>query len=125
MRAFPEMHTPAGALAALLLATLLIAAACTRGGSAAGEVVAIEAVASLFGMLPDGRAVRMFSGNFLDGTEVGKSGRRYAHRSGFCLETQHFPDSPNQPAFPSTIVRPGQEYRSRTILRFSVDTPQP
>lgn len=65
--------------------------------------------------------VQFYSGNFLDGSIVGKGGVVYGHRSGFCLETQHFPDSPNHPAFPSTILRPGQQYRSRTIYRFGVD----
>ncbi|MGQ0560729.1 MAG: aldose epimerase family protein, partial [Gemmatimonadota bacterium] len=64
--------------------------------------------------------LQFYSGNFLDGTLTGKGGVVYKHRFGFALETQHFPDSPNQPAFPSTILRPGQEYRSRTIYKFSV-----
>ena len=64
--------------------------------------------------------IQFYSGNFLDGTIAGKAGRVYAHRSGFCLETQHFPDSPNQPAFPSTILRPGEEYSTRTVLIFGV-----
>jgi len=64
--------------------------------------------------------LQFYSGNFLDGSLVGKSGHVYEHRYGFCLETQHFPDSPNQPAFPSTILRPGEEYRSRTVLKFGV-----
>ncbi|MDX1428860.1 MAG: aldose epimerase family protein [Rhodothermales bacterium] len=64
--------------------------------------------------------LQLYTGNFLDGTIIGKQGRVYGHRNGFCLETQHFPDSPNQPAFPSTILRPGQEYRSRTSYAFSV-----
>jgi aldose 1-epimerase len=63
--------------------------------------------------------VQLYTGNFLDGTIVGKRGDAYEYRSGFCLETQHFPDSPNQPAFPSTILRPGETYRSRTEFRFS------
>ncbi|MEO7599876.1 MAG: aldose epimerase family protein [Opitutus sp.] len=63
--------------------------------------------------------VQFYSGNFLDGTGVGKSGRRYDYRTGFALETQHFPDSVNQPGFPSTILRPGATYRSTTIYRFS------
>ena len=49
---------------------------------------------------------------------TGKSGRPYPRRGGFCLETQHFPDSPNQPGFPSVILRPGQTYRSTTVYRF-------
>jgi aldose 1-epimerase len=58
--------------------------------------------------------------NGLDGAIVGKSGKPYRARDGFCLETQHFPDSPNQTAFPSTILRPGQVYRSRTVFRFGI-----
>ena len=64
--------------------------------------------------------LQFYSGNFLDGTLRGKHGVVYGHRSGFAMETQHFPDSPNRPAFPSTILRPGEEYRSRTIYRFGV-----
>ncbi|HWJ95969.1 MAG TPA: galactose-1-epimerase, partial [Telluria sp.] len=63
--------------------------------------------------------VQFYSGNFLDGTLVGK-GRTYTYRSGFCLEPQHFPDSPNQPAFPNTILRPGDTYRTESRFRFSV-----
>jgi aldose 1-epimerase len=62
--------------------------------------------------------LQFYSGNFLDGTVVGKGGHVYGHRSGFCLETQHYPDSPNQPAFPPTILRPGEEYRSQTVFVF-------
>jgi aldose 1-epimerase len=62
--------------------------------------------------------VQFYSGNFLDGTITGKGGRVYVHRSGFCLETQHYPDSPNHPGFPDTILRPGQEYRSTTVFVF-------
>ena len=65
--------------------------------------------------------VQFYSGNFLDGTLSGKGGMVYAHRTGLCLETQHFPDSPNQAAFPNTIVRPGETYRSRTVWRFGVE----
>lgn len=64
--------------------------------------------------------VQFYCGNFLDGSNVGKGGHAYQHRSGFCLETQHFPDSPNHPAFPSTILRPGEVYRHTTVYRFSV-----
>ncbi len=65
--------------------------------------------------------VQFYSGNFLDGTITGKGGRVYAHRTGLCLETQHFPDSPNHPRFPSTILRPGATYRSRTVFAFGVE----
>lgn len=64
--------------------------------------------------------IQFYTGNFLDGTITGKSGHVYKHRTGFCLETQHFPDSPNQPSFPSTILRPGQTYTSRTVYTFGV-----
>ena len=64
--------------------------------------------------------VQVYSGNFLDGTVVGKHGHVYRRRSGLALETHHFPDSPNQPTFPSTILRPGETYRTRTVWRFGV-----
>ncbi|MGD8894677.1 MAG: aldose epimerase family protein [Acidobacteriota bacterium] len=64
--------------------------------------------------------VQLYSGNFLDGTVVGKSGRPYGKRSGFCLETQHFPDSPNHPEFPSAVLAPGERYSETTIYRFGV-----
>jgi len=64
--------------------------------------------------------LQFYSGNFLDGHHVGKGGRAYHYRTGFCLEAQHFPDSPNKPHFPSVVLRPGQTYRQTTIYRFSV-----
>ena len=64
--------------------------------------------------------VQFYSGNFLDGSNIGKGGTPYALRSGFCLETQHFPDSPNQPGFPATILQPGESYASTTVYRFGV-----
>ena len=64
--------------------------------------------------------VQFYSGNFLDGTAVGKSGRVYRHRYGLALETQHYPDSPNKPNFPTVILRPGETYRTRTVFRFGV-----
>jgi len=63
--------------------------------------------------------IQFYSGNLLDGTLRGKGGRPYPRRAGFCLETQHFPDSPNRPEFPSTALRLGERYASRTIYRFS------
>jgi aldose 1-epimerase len=65
--------------------------------------------------------LQFYSGNFLDGSIKGKSGHVYGHRTALVLETQHFPDSPNHPNFPSTILRPGQEYRSKTIFEFGVE----
>lgn len=64
--------------------------------------------------------VQFYSGNFLDGSLAGK-GRAYVHRGGFCLEPQHFPDSPNRPAFPNTILRPGEVYATESVFRFSVE----
>ncbi len=64
--------------------------------------------------------LQFYSGNFLDGTLRGKNGVVYRHRYGFAMETQHFPDSPNKPSFPSTTLRPGEQYRSRTIYKFAV-----
>ena len=71
--------------------------------------------------------VQFYTGNFLDGTITGKGGHVYGRRGGFCLETQHFPDSPNQKSFPTTILRPNMEYRSRTVFAFSTvsDTAAP
>ncbi len=63
--------------------------------------------------------MQLYSGNFLDGHHIGKGGVAYEHRSGFCLETQHYPDSPNQADFPSTVLRPGGTYATQTVYRFS------
>jgi aldose 1-epimerase len=65
--------------------------------------------------------VQFYTGNFLDGSIKGKGGKVYARRNGLCLETQHFPDSPNQPKFPSTTLRPGQKFQSETVYRFSTE----
>jgi aldose 1-epimerase len=62
--------------------------------------------------------VQFYTGNHLDGKLVGKGGKVYPHRGALCLETQHFPDSPNQPQFPSTVLRPGERYATTTIYRF-------
>jgi aldose 1-epimerase len=69
-------------------------------------------------------AVQFYIGNFLDGSLTGKGGKVYGRRYGFCLETQHYPDSPNQPSFPSVVLKPGAEYRSTTVYRFSTGTPR-
>jgi len=63
--------------------------------------------------------VQFYTGNFLDGTVTGKQGHVYKRRYGFCLETQHFPDSPNHPDFPSTILKPGETFQSKTVFKFS------
>jgi aldose 1-epimerase len=64
--------------------------------------------------------LQFYSGNFLDGTLKSKDGRVYVKHAGLCLETQHFPDSPNHPDFPSTILRPGEQYDTQTVFRFGV-----
>ena len=69
-------------------------------------------------VLTDQPGVQFYSGNRLDGSLVGPSGRAYRQGDGLALETQHFPDSPNQPGFPSTVLRPGGHFRSATVLRF-------
>jgi len=70
-------------------------------------------------VLTEEPGLQFYSGNFLDGTNVGKSNRPYTYRTGFAMETQHFPDSPNQPNFPSTILKPGEKYQTTTVYRFS------
>ena len=64
-------------------------------------------------------AVQFYSGNFLDGSNVGKGGKAYSFRYGFCLEAEHYPDSPNKPDFPSTVLKPGEIYHQTTIYRFT------
>ena len=68
----------------------------------------------------DEPGIQVYSGNFLDGTVTGKKGVVYQQRHGICLETQHYPDSPNKPEWPSVVLRPGETYHSRTIFAFSV-----
>jgi aldose 1-epimerase len=65
--------------------------------------------------------IQFYSGNFLNAGHQGKGGRQYRHRGGLCLETQHFPNSPNEPGFPSTVLRPGQSYRSETVFQFGIE----
>ncbi|MGC4001154.1 MAG: aldose epimerase family protein [Anaeromyxobacter sp.] len=65
--------------------------------------------------------LQLYSGNFLDGTVVGRGGQAFQRHAGLCLETQHFPDSPHQPSFPSTVLRPGETYRTRTVYRLGVE----
>jgi aldose 1-epimerase len=63
--------------------------------------------------------MQFYAGNFLDGKLIGKGGKSYGHRSGFCLETQHYPDTPNQKDFPTTLLKPGDEYKTRTVFVFA------
>ena len=65
--------------------------------------------------------LQLYTGNFLDGKITGKGGKVYAYRTGFCLETQHYPDSPNHPSFPPTTLKPGKQYKTTTIYRFTTD----
>lgn len=74
----------------------------------------------LMEVFTDEPGVQFYSGNFLDGKFDTKTGGKNEFRTGFCLETQHFPDSPNQPSFPSTELKPGQKYQSKTIYKFSI-----
>ncbi len=67
----------------------------------------------------DEPGIQIYSGNFLDGTVTGKKGVVYAQRTGICLETQHYPDSPNKPEWPSVVLRPGETYHSRCIFAFA------
>lgn len=71
-------------------------------------------------VLTDQPGIQFYTGNFLAGTLTGKGGTMYGQHAGFCLETQHFPDSPNQPTFPNTILHPGETFRSTTSYRFGV-----
>jgi aldose 1-epimerase len=72
-------------------------------------------------MFTDQPGIQFYSGNFLDGTLVGTGGHTYRQGDGLALETQHFPDSPNHPNFPSTVLRPGQLYRTSTVYQFSTE----
>jgi aldose 1-epimerase len=72
-------------------------------------------------VLTDQPGIQFYSGNFLDGTVVGTSGRAYRQGDGLALETQHYPDSPNHPNFPSTVLRPGDRYDTTSVYRFSTD----
>jgi aldose 1-epimerase len=100
------INRPAGAAADALAPVLTVTEPTT------GRTMTVESTEP---------GLQFYTGNFLDGTLVGKSGRPYVKRAAFCVETQHFPDSPNKPDFPSTVVRPGAEYRTRTVFRFGVE----
>mgnify|MGYP003322855898 FL=1 len=64
--------------------------------------------------------IQFYGGNFMDGSDIGKYGKKFLYRESFALETQHFPDSPNQPSFPNTILNPGEVYQSKSVYKFSV-----
>lgn len=71
-------------------------------------------------VLTEEPGIQFYGGNLLDGRLIGKSGKPYIYRGGFCLETQHYPDSPNQPNFPITNLRPGEKYSTTTVYKFSI-----
>ncbi|HEX2535475.1 MAG TPA: aldose epimerase family protein, partial [Chitinophagaceae bacterium] len=71
-------------------------------------------------VLTEEPGLQFYGGNFMQGKNTFKTGVRDEYRTAFCLETQHFPDSPNQPSFPSTVLQPGQTYQTRSVYRFSV-----
>ena len=71
-------------------------------------------------VITDQPGMQLYTGNFLDGTKIGHGGKPYIYRSGFCLESGHYPDSPNHPEFPTTVLNPGVTLTTRTIYRFSV-----
>lgn len=89
--------------------------------SASGLVMAARAVDPASGRALEvwttEPGVQFYTGNFLDGTVTGKNATNYAQRTGFCLETQHYPDSPNHPDFPTTVLKPGEEYKSTTVWK--------
>lgn len=89
--------------------------------SASGLVMAARAVDPASGRVLEvwttEPGVQFYTGNFLDGSVTGKNATNYAQRTGFCLETQHYPDSPNHPDFPTTVLKPGEEYKSTTVWK--------
>jgi len=90
------------------------------GGSLALAARVVELTSGrMMEVLTTEPGVQFYSGNFLDGSVKGKGGKPYMLRYGFCLETQHFPDSPNKPDFPSVVLKPGAKYESTTVYRFS------
>ena len=98
-----------------------------KGGGMLALAARVEELESgrILEIWTDQPAIQLYTGNFLDGTIVGKGGKAYQKHYAFCLETQHFPDSPNHPNFPSTILEPGQVYRTTTVHKFSVAIPIP
>jgi aldose 1-epimerase len=96
-----------------------------RGGGRGSAVLAARAVDPSSGRVLEvwttEPGVQLYTGNFLDGTTVGKGGKTYALHAAFCLETQHYPDSPNRPSFPSVILNPGARYRTETTYKFSTE----
>jgi aldose 1-epimerase len=71
-------------------------------------------------VITDQPGLQLYTGNFLDGKQIGHGGKPYNFRSGLCLESGHYPDSPNHPDFPTTVLNPGETFKSTTIYRFSI-----
>lgn len=94
----------------------------TDGSKSYREVGSLyhEATGRLMQVYTDQPGIQFYSGNFLDGKKASKSGGNYEKRSGLCLETQHYPDSPNQSKFPSVVLNPGEKYTTKTTYKFSV-----
>jgi aldose 1-epimerase len=90
-----------------------------KGGMTLAATVYEPASGRFMEVLTEEPGIQFYCGNFLDGRLTGKAGKPYVHRGGFCLETQHYPDSPNQPEFPTTILQPGHIYKTKTVYRFS------
>jgi aldose 1-epimerase len=93
-----------------------------RGGAGLSLAARVEepSTGRVMEVLTTEPAVQFYTGNFLDGTLKGKGGHVYPFRAALCLETQHYPDSPNKPTFPTTELKPGQTYKTTTVYRFSV-----
>jgi aldose 1-epimerase len=93
-----------------------------KGPGAYGKIARVEDPISgrIMEVFTTEPGVQFYTGNHLNGRLTGKNGTVYTKRSGFCLETQHYPDSPNKPNFPSTVLRPGETYTSKTVYQFSV-----
>ena len=92
-----------------------------KGGGALAAAARVYEAGSgrVMEVLTDQPGLQFYTGNFLDGSITGKGGKVYRQRYGFCMETQHFPDSPNRPEFPSVVLKPGEQYRTATVYRFS------
>jgi aldose 1-epimerase len=92
-----------------------------NGGQTLGRAARVyePTTGRMLEMRTDEPGFQFYTGNFLDGTLTGKNGEVYRKHAAFCLEAQHYPDSPNKPNFPTTILRPGQTYRQRTEYIFS------
>jgi aldose 1-epimerase len=71
-------------------------------------------------VITDQPGMQLYTGNFLQGNQIGHGGKPFNYRTGFCLESGHYPDSPNHPDFPTTVLNPGEVYKTQTIYRFSV-----